>query len=183
MTGDPPADLPVALERLAATALHRDGTAVRLRVAPELPPLPPATAGHLARIAAEAVHNSAKHAGTDEVRVELEVRGSELVLTVADEGCGFEPGAPTGDGHGQRTMRERAVLCGAGSTSTPRPAAAPASWHGSRCRADRYHACSPLSILRSGQDPGRLPVPSRTPLGQAGVRHDGRRREARPWER
>ena len=109
---DPLSDLPVALERLAATALHRDGTAVRLRVPPGLPPVPSVVAEHLARIAAEAVHNSAKHAGTDEVRVDLEVRGSELVLAVADEGRGFDPCAPAGDGHGQRTMRERAVLCG-----------------------------------------------------------------------
>jgi signal transduction histidine kinase len=106
------ADLPTALERLAATALHRDGMQVQLRLATGLPPVPPTTVEHLVRIAAEAVHNCCKHAGTDQVRVELEVRGSELVLAVADDGRGFDPSALTGDGHGQRTMRERAVLCG-----------------------------------------------------------------------
>jgi signal transduction histidine kinase len=106
------ADLSTALERLAATALHRDGMQVQLRLATGLPPVPPTTVEHLVRITAEAVHNCCKHAGTDQVRVELEVRGSELVLAVADDGRGFDPSALTGDGHGQRTMRERAVLCG-----------------------------------------------------------------------
>ena len=105
-------DLPAVLERLAATALHRDGLAVQLRIAPALPAVPPTAAEHLARIAAEAVHNCRKHAATGEVRVALEVRGSELVLAVTDEGRGFDPSAVHGDGHGQRTMRERAVLCG-----------------------------------------------------------------------
>ena len=109
---EPAPDLPAALERLAATVLHGDGTAVRLRLAPGLPELPPATTEHLALIAAEAVHNCCKHAGTDRVRVDHEVRGSELVLSVVDEGRGFDPAAVTGGGHGQRTMRERAVLCG-----------------------------------------------------------------------
>jgi len=108
----PALQLPAGLRRLAATARSRDGVDVRLRVASGLPEVPPATVEHLLRIAAEAVHNCHKHAGAPEVRVELEVRGSELVLTVADEGCGFDPSAVTGDGHGQRTMRERAVLCG-----------------------------------------------------------------------
>ena len=109
---DAPPDLKAALERLAATARRRDGMQVCLQVADDLPAVPPETAVHLDRIATEAVHNCRKHAGTDAVRVALDVRGSELVLVVADEGRGFDPAAAPGDGHGQRTMRERAVLCG-----------------------------------------------------------------------
>jgi signal transduction histidine kinase len=111
-TGQEVDDLPSALEQLAATTLRRDRLEVELRLVRPLPTLPTATAEHLTRIAAEAVHNCVKHAGTSRVRVELEVRGSELVLVVADEGCGFDASAVPGDGHGQRTMRERAVLCG-----------------------------------------------------------------------
>ena len=77
-----------------------------------LPGVPPETAEHLLRIAAEAVHNCRKHAGVDAVDVELAVRGSELVLTVTDDGRGFDPATVPADRHGQRTMRERAVLCG-----------------------------------------------------------------------
>ncbi len=105
-------DLPTALERLAATTLRRDGLEVQLRLVLPLPALPDETAEHLVRIAAEAVHNCVKHAGVSRVGVGLEVRGSELVLTVADEGRGFDPSAVSGGRHGQRTMRERAVLCG-----------------------------------------------------------------------
>ena len=107
-----PVDLPAALERLASTARHRDGLEVHLHIAPDLPAVAPPTAEHLTRIAAEAVHNCRKHAGVDEVRVGLDVRGSELVLVVADQGRGFDPASVGGDGHGQRTMRERAVECG-----------------------------------------------------------------------
>jgi signal transduction histidine kinase len=105
-------DLPAALEQLAARTLRRDRLEVELRLVRPLPAVPPATAEHLVRIAAEAVHNCLKHAGASRVRVGLEVRGSELVLEVSDEGFGFDASAARGDGHGQRTMRERAVLCG-----------------------------------------------------------------------
>lgn len=105
-------DLPAALERLAATTRSRDGLDVELRLGPALPAVPPATAVHLARIASEAVHNCLKHAQACGVRVELEVRGSELVLAVTDEGRGFDPRTVPAGRHGQRTMRERAVLCG-----------------------------------------------------------------------
>ena len=110
--GVPDRDLAVALERLAATSRSRDGLEVHLRVARPLPAVPGETAEHLVRIAAEAVHNCRKHAGTEAVDVELAVRGSELVLTVADDGRGFDPATVPADRHGQRTMRERAVLCG-----------------------------------------------------------------------
>jgi signal transduction histidine kinase len=107
-----PHDLPAALEQLAATTRSRHGLEVRLRLDRPLPAVPAQTADHLARIAAEAVHNGVKHAEAREVRVELGVRGSELVLTVADEGRGFDPSTGRRTGHGQQTMRERAVLCG-----------------------------------------------------------------------
>jgi signal transduction histidine kinase len=105
-----PADLPTALERLAATALHRDGMRVELRLAPGLPPVPPATVEHLTLVAAEAVHNCCKHAGTDQVRVDLEVRGSELVLAVADDGRGFDPSAVRATGTAADDARARRAL-------------------------------------------------------------------------
>ena len=103
-------DLAGALTELARSAT-RDGLPVRLRLPADLPPLPPGHTEHLVRIAGEALHNCVKHAGADTVELELEVRGSELVLTVTDDGRGFDPAA-CGGGHGQRTMQERALLCG-----------------------------------------------------------------------
>jgi signal transduction histidine kinase len=77
--------------------------------------VPPVTAGtieHLVRITGEALHNCVKHARASAATVSLDGRGDELVLEVSDDGCGFDPAAGRVGGHGQRTMRERALLCG-----------------------------------------------------------------------
>lgn len=75
------------------------------------------------RIAAEALSNVARHAGTRSVRLELRTLGDSLVLTVADDGSGpggtggLGPGgldgtAAGGPGLGTITMRERAEELG-----------------------------------------------------------------------
>lgn len=66
------------------------------------------------RIAQEALRNVAAHAGVAEARVELAVRGGDLVLTVEDSGSGIEPAArAAGAGLGLASMTERARLIGA----------------------------------------------------------------------
>ncbi|WGX97359.1 sensor histidine kinase [Nocardioides sp. L-11A] len=47
----------------------------------------------LRRATTELVQNAAKHAGVDEVRVHAEMRNGDLVVTVSDDGVGFESGA------------------------------------------------------------------------------------------
>ncbi len=37
----------------------------------------------------EAVHNVVKHAGASEARASLELRASEVILAIEDNGCGF----------------------------------------------------------------------------------------------
>lgn len=111
--GERAGDLADALEDLARTTSGRDGLPVHVRVDRPVPELPAGTADHVLRIAAEALHNCFKHAAAGCAEVELDVRGSELVLAVRDDGCGFDPGQQARhDRHGQRTMRERALLCG-----------------------------------------------------------------------
>ncbi|MDQ6522990.1 ATP-binding protein [Nocardioides sp. LHD-245] len=44
----------------------------------------------LRRATTELVQNAAKHAGVDEVRVHAETHGGDLVVTVADDGVGFD---------------------------------------------------------------------------------------------
>ncbi|MGY1606260.1 ATP-binding protein [Geodermatophilus sp. SYSU D00700] len=105
-------DLAGALADLAAACTTRNGLPVRLRLPGDLPAVGAGHTEHLVRIAAEALHNCVKHARADSAGLELEVRGSELVLTVTDDGRGFDPADEPGGGHGQRTMRERALLCG-----------------------------------------------------------------------
>ena len=58
------------------------------------------------RIVQEALHNALRHAEAGEVRVEVRRRGHRLLLTVADDGRGFDPRAARG--LGLASMRERA---------------------------------------------------------------------------
>ena len=55
----------------------------------------------------EAVHNVLRHSGATEVTVDFRVEHGWLNLRVADNGGGFDS-ATDHDGHGLRSMRERA---------------------------------------------------------------------------
>jgi signal transduction histidine kinase len=70
----------------------------------------PEVAGHLYRIAQEAVNNALKHAAPSEIRIGLERRVGALHLEVEDDGPGFEETARSADGIGLRVMRYRARL-------------------------------------------------------------------------
>jgi signal transduction histidine kinase len=67
----------------------------------------------LYRIAQEALSNIAKHANARTVEIVLERHERDLVLTISDDGQGFDP-ATAGRGRwGMSTMRERAEAVGA----------------------------------------------------------------------
>jgi len=90
---------------------ERTQLAVALRTPPEETRLPGALELMLYRVAQEALTNVAKHAQARRVDVELVVRNGHAVLTVADDGVGFEVGrfrrAPALAGVGLLGMRER----------------------------------------------------------------------------
>jgi signal transduction histidine kinase len=68
----------------------------------------------LLRIAREAITNAARHGGAQALTVSL-TRAEDLTMTVADDGCGFDPAAPPkrpGGGFGLTSMRERAEALG-----------------------------------------------------------------------
>jgi PAS domain S-box-containing protein len=74
--------------------------------------LRPEAAVALFRIAQEALNNAAKHSSAKRITVGLEERAGELVLSVIDDGNGFDPAnAPRGR-WGMTTMRERAEAAG-----------------------------------------------------------------------
>ena len=79
--------------------------------------LPPATEEALFRIAQEALANVAKYARARKATVTLETTPQVVCLTIADDGCGFDPTAfhqPAKDhGWGLMVMRERAAAVGA----------------------------------------------------------------------
>jgi PAS domain S-box-containing protein len=79
--------------------------------------LPPTVEEALFRIAQEALANVAKYARARKATVTLEVKPQVMCLTIADDGCGFDPvtvNHPARDhGWGLMIMRERAASVGA----------------------------------------------------------------------
>jgi signal transduction histidine kinase len=79
--------------------------------------LPPGVEEALFRIAQEALTNVAKYARAGKVLVTFDTTSNVSRLTIADDGCGFDPSAlkqPAKDhGWGLMIMRERAAAVGA----------------------------------------------------------------------
>jgi signal transduction histidine kinase len=73
------------------------------------------------RIIQEALTNVARHAGVDEVSVELWLSNDRIVLHVEDEGRGFDPARLEGPANGLTGMRERASLAGGSWEISSRP--------------------------------------------------------------
>ena len=59
----------------------------------------------------ESVNNAARHSGCGLVRVQLRVDGKSLLMTVEDNGCGFDP-SNDHRGYGLRTIQARAKKLG-----------------------------------------------------------------------
>jgi signal transduction histidine kinase/ligand-binding sensor domain-containing protein len=66
---------------------------------------------HVFLIFKEAINNIVRHAGCTTADIELRITGSQFVLTVRDDGHGFDP-ARAGDGNGLANMRARARAIG-----------------------------------------------------------------------
>jgi signal transduction histidine kinase len=66
------------------------------------------------RIAQEALHNAVKHAAADRLGLRLEEGERQLVLTVRDDGVGFDPAATAHRSRrlGLTSMEERATSLG-----------------------------------------------------------------------
>jgi signal transduction histidine kinase len=124
---------PALLERgelnIALTRLQSDvERAYGLRVATELPPTAtpadPARALAVYRVAQEALHNVAVHAGVSEATLTLTRNEGALRLLVSDRGSGFDlRQRRAGGGLGLIGMRERAEIAGGKLTVTSRPGA------------------------------------------------------------
>jgi signal transduction histidine kinase len=106
------------LERLTrgfqeATGLHLD-----LQLPPQLPELSSSVQHTLFRATQEGLTNIQKHADAERIEVALVRRGSELELTVSDDGAGPAPPntADDGGGYGLQGLRERAGKLGGRAT-------------------------------------------------------------------
>ena len=100
------------LRRVLAAELDPSGAAWRLHVDVRPDPLPEAVS-LVVRNVREAVRNVARHARADAVEVAVRERDGMLEVTIADDGDGFDPEAPTPPDHlGLRSMRQRTERVG-----------------------------------------------------------------------
>jgi PAS domain S-box-containing protein len=111
---------PAALARTSITQLlkqylepirSRRGLAMVLDVSDDLP-LEPDMKLLVYRIVQEALNNIDKHAQAAQVTIRLQQQGEQLLLTIQDDGRGFDAAAVTGTSLGLGIMRERAEAAG-----------------------------------------------------------------------
>lgn len=101
--------LALAVRTLAESTARRGDLALELAVEADADHLSADQEQQIYRIAQEALDNVLKHAGARKLRVELGTSNGQTVLTVADDGAGFELDTAQGQGHfGLGGMRERA---------------------------------------------------------------------------
>ena len=109
--------LGAALHRHCEEFSRRTGIAVSFidEAKERIRSLPVETAVALFRISQEALNNVAKHAHAKQVLMALAVHGLDAVLSISDDGCGFDQAAAAAERPqrwGMRTMRERAEAAG-----------------------------------------------------------------------
>jgi signal transduction histidine kinase len=105
-----------SVRRYAEMASRAHGIPVRVS-AEDVTGLEPLAEAAAFRVAQEALHNALRHSGAAEVKVSLTRTPRRVVLVVADDGSGFDPGAVdeargVGGGLGLASMRERAAFAG-----------------------------------------------------------------------
>lgn len=109
-------DLKTVLQTLADK--HPGTTGPKVQLQPDTPfiQLPPRTVHHLRMMAQESVTNAIKHAQAKLISLQVELQNDTLVLSVSDDGKGFDARSETWEktGHyGCMGMRERARKLGA----------------------------------------------------------------------
>ena len=104
-------DLTTALPRLAAAVEENCHARVSANTSACSVPASAQVAVQLYRIAQEAVRNAIEHGRADKVEIYLVSHQEQIVLTVSDNGRGFDPSV-AGQGLGFRTMGSRAHSVG-----------------------------------------------------------------------
>jgi signal transduction histidine kinase len=76
---------------------------------------------HLYRITQEAINNAIKHAGAKRIIVKADFSKDNKILTIEDDGCGFDPTMEHGPSSGMSLMPYRAAMIGGTLTVTSQP--------------------------------------------------------------
>ncbi len=105
--------LRLALRQLAESAAKRGSLDLELALPDPLPYLSPDVEQCIYRIAQESIENALAHAGAKHLTVNLALESQSIMLTVRDDGKGFDPARAEKAGHfGLMGMRERAEIAG-----------------------------------------------------------------------
>lgn len=105
--------LVMAIRTLVTEATVRAGLGLDISIADNLPAISPDVEQCIYRIVSEAVNNAVEHARAKNLTVKLELIEEKLMLSVKDDGVGFELGkSGEADKFGLAGMRERAQLVG-----------------------------------------------------------------------
>jgi signal transduction histidine kinase len=102
-------ELAAAIARTAAQVCGDQMDRLRLDLDPAPPALPGHTRYNLTQIVHEAVANAVHHSGAARITVMLRVNSGRLLVSVADNGCGFNPAAGFDGHYGLAGMKERAA--------------------------------------------------------------------------
>ena len=104
--------LVVALASHAAAVAAREDLSIGVH-GPRGPlPLTPEVEEQLYRLAQEALANVVKHAAASRVAIDVTASDGTVVVTILDDGHGFDPAARGAGGYGLRSMRTRAEGAG-----------------------------------------------------------------------
>ena len=102
-----------ALEELAKSVSERAGFELDMQLPSHIYQLPAALEQTLYRCTQEALANVVKYAAARHVEINLTQHPQQVVLTIRDDGCGFDPAEVDEDQHfGLTGMRERVELLG-----------------------------------------------------------------------
>ena len=104
-------DLKTALQSLSISVSRNCSVKATVTAEGSSLPISPPVAAQLYRIVQEAVHNAVEHGAAREVQINLASNDEVMVLTIRDNGKGFDSNA-NGNGMGLRIMRYRAQCVG-----------------------------------------------------------------------
>ncbi len=110
-----------ALRELAANTERMFGLACHVVSPQEVTIQTPAVATHLYRIAQEAVSNAFKHGKASDILIRLESSAGLAVLSITDNGAGFDVARRPSDGMGLRIMEYRSGMIGGVLSITKHP--------------------------------------------------------------
>lgn len=113
-TRDQLSDLIQRMRRFANDVLEAADIEVSFRTLPDHSdtPLQADLRRELFLIFKESVNNIARHSECSQADIVVEIKGSQLIMRINDNGQGFQPEQGNGQGHGLASMRERARRLG-----------------------------------------------------------------------